>query len=160
MFKVRSLVLDFFILVLGFTLKLAPDTCHKCLEITWVLTEERLKLFLGYGNILALVKSMIMLVLGPLKANASAKKKGSKQGTVGPSGPNNIKIVFALLAKVITVYMWLFMIQVRKPSLELAFIGVFLMTYQLQKIILYLEKQFHAKLDTSLKIRLGIFNFR
>lgn len=45
-----------------------------------------------------------MLILGLAEANTLVKEKSSKQGTVGLSGPSGVKIIFALLAKVIAVY--------------------------------------------------------
>lgn len=97
--------MDFFILVLGVALKLPSNTCHKGMQITWVLAKEGLKLLLGYMDIFALVELVVMLILHLSKADASVKKKDSKQGTIGLNGPSNIEIIFALLAKVVVVHM-------------------------------------------------------
>lgn len=104
MFKVESRILDFFKLVLRITLELAPDARHKGLGITKILSEEGLKLFSGYGDILALVKSVTTLVLHPSEANTPVKERGSKRDAISPSGLSSVKMIFTLLAKVITVH--------------------------------------------------------
>lgn len=105
MFKVKSSVLAIFLLVLEIMLKFTPDTCYKSPGIILILTEEGFKLFLGYRDILAFVELMTKFVLGLSKNNTSALKNGSKQDVVSPNGLNNIEIVFALLIKVVTVYL-------------------------------------------------------
>lgn len=104
MFKAKSLVLDFFVLVLKVALELALDTCYKDPKITQILAKGELKLFPSYGDIFALIKLMVMLILGLSKANAFVEEKDFKQSAVSPIGLSGIEIVFALLVKIVTVY--------------------------------------------------------
>lgn len=96
--------MDFFKLVLRIMLKLIPDACHKGHEITKVLSKKRPELFPKYRDIFALVKSLTTLILHLSEGNTPTKEKSSKRDTIGPSGPSNIKMIFAILAKVLTVY--------------------------------------------------------
>lgn len=105
MFKVRSPILDFFELVLKIMFELATNIYYKGLEIIKVLLEEKLKLLLGYENILAFIKPVTMLILGLLEADTPAEEKSFKQGAISLSGPSNVKIIFAFLTEVITVHM-------------------------------------------------------
>lgn len=45
------------------------------------------------------------LILGLLETNASAEKEGPKQDAVGLHDLNSIKIIFELLAEVVTIHM-------------------------------------------------------
>lgn len=105
MFKVKSLVLDFFILALGIMLELTLDTCHKSLEITWVPIKEKLNIFSGYKDILLLVDPVARLVLSLSEVNISAEEKDPKQDAIGPSSLSVVKIIFALLAKMVIIHM-------------------------------------------------------
>lgn len=78
---------------------------------------------------------------------------------VSPNGLSSIEIVFALLTKVVTVYLWLHGIQVEEPSLKLVFMKVFLMNYRLWAISLYLKIWFYTEFGESLEIYLGISSF-
>lgn len=47
---------------------------------------------------------MAISVLGPLRVNGPIEKRGCKQGMFRFGGSHYVKIVFALLTKVIAVY--------------------------------------------------------
>lgn len=66
----------------------------------------------------------MVLVLYPLKVDTPIKKWGGKRGTVRTSDLSSVKMIFTLLAKMVTVYMGFFKIHVRKPSLERLFSGL------------------------------------
>lgn len=55
-------------------------------------------------DILALVKSVTTFVLRLSEVNTFMDEKGSKQGAIGLSSPSGIKIIFVLLAEVVTVH--------------------------------------------------------
>lgn len=74
----RSLVLDFFILVLGVAFEFVLDVYYKNLGIALVLSKKRLKFLLGYENVCVLVNSMMKLVLGSAEANAPIGERDSK----------------------------------------------------------------------------------
>lgn len=61
-------------------------------------------------DIFAFVKPVVILVLNLSKINTSIKKKGSKQDTINLSGLSDIKMFLALLTKVLTIYIWRFVI--------------------------------------------------
>ena len=55
-------------------------------------------------DILALVKSVTTFVLRLSEVNTFMDERGSKQGAIGLSSPSGIKIIFVLLAEVVTVH--------------------------------------------------------
>lgn len=78
MLKVRSLILNFFGMVLRVVLELPLDACHKGPGIAMVLSKKELEFFLLYGKIRAFFKTMTTFVLGPVETNAFAEEKNSK----------------------------------------------------------------------------------
>lgn len=103
MLKMRSLILNFFELVLRIAFKLILNTRHKILKIAKVLSKKELKFLLGHKNIHAFVITIMTFVLNLMEANVFAEKKNPKQSAVGLISPNGIKMIIVLLAKVITI---------------------------------------------------------
>ena len=78
-------------------------TFDKGSKIIKILSNKRFKLFLKYKKILALIKTVTMLILGPSKANILIKKS-FKQSAINLNSLRHIKKIFVLLAKVVIVY--------------------------------------------------------
>ena len=57
-------------------------------------------------------------VLGLSIADGLTEEQGCKQSTIRAGGPCCVKMVFALLTKVIVVYVRLFIISIGKPGLQ------------------------------------------
>lgn len=74
----KSLILNFFELVLKIRFELILDTFHKSPRITKVPSKKGLKFFSGHGNICAFIKSMKMLILSLAENNTFAGEKSSK----------------------------------------------------------------------------------
>lgn len=74
------------------------------MRITKVLLKKKFKFFLKYKNIYIYIKLIIIVVLGLINTNKLTKKRNFKQNVISFNSPKNIIITFALLAKVILIY--------------------------------------------------------
>lgn len=100
-----------------------------------------------------------MLILCSSETDIPAEEKSFKRSAISLSAPSSGKMIFALLAKVVAVIVWLPKIQVWEPSLELTFLGAILVASGLWTVSLCLETRIHAELCNSLEIFLGIPDF-
>lgn len=81
--------------------QLASNIIDKWPRFTKVISQKRLKFWLGDGISIL----MAIIVLGTIIANCLIEKKCSKRGMIGPNNPYYIEIIFVLLIKVIAVHM-------------------------------------------------------
>ena len=111
-----SPIVYFLQLVLRVPFELFPDTINKWLGFSQVLLQKGLELCPGNGD--QLLTLVATLVLRLVHTNVLAEEKSCKGSPVGPSGPSGLKMVFALLTEVITVYIQVIIIHLRYFSLE------------------------------------------
>lgn len=103
MLQVKSLVLNLFLLVLGIPLDLSPDGSHKGGRFSKTLPEKSFKFILSkrYG----IITFNLRFVLLPLKVNYIPKEQSRKKYTLRAFGTSRIKIIFAILTKIVAFYM-------------------------------------------------------
>lgn len=57
----------------------------------------------------------------PTNADLPTKKQSNKKDVIKTYRAGSIKVVFTLLTKDVTLYMRLFIVEIREPSFQLAF---------------------------------------
>lgn len=88
----------------------------------------------------------------PTKADFNRKKQSDKRYAIEADGASSIKVIFTLLAKVITFYIELFIVKIRELSLQLAF----LLFYRFQTTVLALGKPIYTMLCNFLNVFFGV----
>ena len=132
-----SPVIYFLQLVLRVSFEFSPNAINKWLKFFQVFLQESFELCLGYGSLFP--TSMTALVLSLLHANASTKKKSCKKSPVGPGGPSGLKIIFALLTKVVVVYVWLSKVYIQHLSLK----RLLTLCWRLSRSLVWLQISLH-----------------
>lgn len=116
MLQMESLVLCHFLLVLRIPLNFGPDANDKCRGFSETLLEKGLEFSLSNGkDILAFYISFVLL---PTKVNSIPNKKSRKRDTFGACGISCDTIIYALLTKVVILYVQVIIIEVCVFALE------------------------------------------
>ncbi len=110
MFQVRNPILYYFLLVLEVFLDLAPDVVHKRVRMSETFLSEGLKFLSSYS--IGFLSLNIKLVLLLAKVYSSTKERGYKRYAFVAFCSNSLKIVFALLTEVVTIYIQILMIEI------------------------------------------------
>ena len=82
---------------------------------------------------------MALLVLRLANTNILAKERSCKRSPVVPSGPSSLKMIFALLTKVIAVYVWLTIVHLWYFSLK----GLLALRWRLSRSLVWLQVGLH-----------------
>lgn len=103
-----DLILYFFLLVLGILLSLNLDTCHKQGKFSETLLKKSLKFVINTMD--STIVFNLGLVLLPAEVNSSPEKQGCKRDAFVDYGNSRIEMIFALLTKVIALYIQVFIV--------------------------------------------------
>lgn len=98
----KSLVLYFFLLILGVLFKLILDIVHKCSRFSKTLSEKGLKFVLSKGRGPVTFDSGFMLLSA--KIDLISKKRICKRDAFVVFSSSGFKIVLALLTKGVTFH--------------------------------------------------------
>lgn len=98
-----SSILNFLLLMLRIPLNLNLDASHKSSNFTKALLEKSLEFVLNKRNNTVIFN--FGLVLLPAGVNLIQKKQGHKKEVLRACSIGCVKIVFALLTKIVTLYM-------------------------------------------------------
>ena len=82
---------------------------------------------------------MTALVLRPLYTNTLTKEKNYKGSLIGPNGPSSLKIIFALLTKVVAVHVELSIVHIRHLSLK----RLLMLCWRLSRFLVWLQVGLH-----------------
>lgn len=144
MFKVRSSILYFLLLILIVLPNLISDDIYKQPKVFVTLLEEGLKFILGQKILDGLI---LQLVLIPAKASPVIKEKSGKEYLIKASGTDGGKIILTLLAEVVILYVGFFIIEVWESGFEQTFSKT-----QFQTTRLCLKELIPAEFCNSLKV--------
>lgn len=102
--------------MLEISLEFCPDVGYKWDRFSKILPEKGFKFALSVGNGTGMFKLSFVLLLAKLDFNT--KKQGRKRNAFKTRGISHVKMIFALSAKLIALYMWDYIVQVRVTGLE------------------------------------------
>lgn len=102
MLQIKSPILNLFLFVLGISFNLSLDASYKGGEFSKVLLKKNLK-FLPNRRDGTIIFNLSLLVL-LIKVDYIPKNQSCKGYTLGKHGIGHVKIVFALLTKIIAIH--------------------------------------------------------
>lgn len=112
----RSIVLDFLLLVLKILLNLSSDAIYKCNRFSKIILEKSLKFISNKKNYI--VAFNLSFVLLSVKVNPILEKQDYKKDALVAYGTSHIKIILILLTNVIVFYIQAFIVQVEVFSFK------------------------------------------
>lgn len=112
----KSSILNFFLLVLRISLDLNLNASHKGNKFSKTLLEKDPELILsGRNRTIVFNISFVLLQMG---VNHILKKQSYKKDALGAYGSGHIKIILALLMKVVSLYMGAIIVQIKVLSIK------------------------------------------
>lgn len=98
----ENLVLYFFLLILRILLDFSPNAGYKRYKFSKTLSEEAFKFVLSKRD--STVVFNLSLVLLPVEVDLIVKEQNHKKDIFGVCGIGCIEIIFALLTKIVVLY--------------------------------------------------------
>lgn len=92
-----------FILVLGFPFNLTPDDIYKSFSVAKIFAKKSFKFISKNKNVSLYFKCILTLILSPASIDTVLKKNSRKQDLIVVNSFSFVKIVFALLTKLIAI---------------------------------------------------------
>lgn len=150
----RSLILNFFLLILRITLDLSPDAGHKSGRFSKTLPKKSLEFVPNRGD--GIVTFNLSFVLLLAEVDLILEEQSCKKNALKTYNTSYIKMIFVLLAEVVALYIGAIIEQVRVLDLKNLTLGCeicFAMFFAL-------NKQFWDQFGSSLQVYISIHTWR
>lgn len=112
----RSLVLNFLLLVLKISLNLSLDAIYKYCRFSKTILEKSLKFILNKKN--RTIAFNLNFVLLPAKVNLILEKQNYKRDILAAHGTSLVKMIFIQLTEVIALHIQASIVQVEVSSFK------------------------------------------
>lgn len=113
--QVESPILKLFLLLLKISLYLGLDISHKNSRFSKILLKKSFEFVSSRRN--GIVAFNLGFIVLPVEVDPILEKYSYKRDTLGARGTNHMKIVLALLIKVVVLNIWTTIIQFGIPGL-------------------------------------------